>query len=171
LVFTPAAGGSGNPYATFQFTVSDGTASSSAATESVVVTPIPPTTADHTVTTAEGSTYAFTSEDFPFTDPDNDGEALQSVTITTLPGSGTLKLGGTNVTACQVIAVASLNARNLVFTPAPRSSGIPYATFQFTVSDGTASSSAATESVVITPIPPTTADHTVTTTEGSAYTF
>src|SRR5205823_3034634 len=94
LVFTPAAGGSGNPYATFQFTVSDGTASSSAATESVVVTPTPPTTADHTVTTTEGSVYTFSSGDFPFTDPDNDGETLQSVTIVSLPGSGSLTLSG-----------------------------------------------------------------------------
>src|SRR5205823_5988460 len=169
LVFTPAAGASGNPYTSFQFTVSDGTASSSAATQSVVVTPIPPTTANHTVTTAEGSPYTFTSTDFPFTDPDSDGETLQSVTITSLPGAGTLKLSGAAVTAGQVIPVGQIG--NLVFTPVAAASGNPYTTFQFTVSDGTASSSAATQTVVVTPTPPTTADHSVTTVESTAYTF
>src|SRR5205814_1041141 len=107
--------------------------------------------------------------DFPFTDPDNDGETLQSATITTLPGTGTLTLSGTNVTAGQVIPVGQLG--NLVFTPAAGGTGNPYATFQFTVSDGTESSAAATESVVVTPLPPTTANNTVTTAAGTAYTF
>ena len=169
LTFTPAAGATGNSYATFQFTVNDGTASSSAATETVVVTPIPPTTANHTVTTVENSTYTFVSTDFPFTDPDADGETLQSVTVTTLPGAGSLKLSGTAVTAGQVIPVGQIG--NLTFTPAAGATGNPYATFQFTVSDGTASSSAATETVIVTPIPPTTANNTVTIVEGSTYTF
>ena len=135
LTFTPVAGASGNPYTSFQFTVNDGTASSSAATETVVVTPIPPTTADHTVTTVEGSPYTFTSTDFPFTDPDSDGETLQSVTVASLPGTGVLKLSGVAVTAGQVIAVGQIG--NLVFTPAAGGTGNPYTSFQFTVSDGT----------------------------------
>src|SRR5207237_131783 len=134
---TPVAAASGNPYTSFQFTVSDGTASSSAATQTVVVTPTPPTTANHTVTTAESTAYTFSSADFPFTDPDSDGETLQSVTITSLPGAGTLKLSGTAVTAGQVIPVGQLG--NLVFTPVAGATGSPYTTFQFTVSDGTAS--------------------------------
>src|SRR5207302_501114 len=157
------------PYTTFQFTVSDGTASSSSATQTVNVTPLAPNTANHTVTTTEGSTYTFASTDFPFTDPDSDGETLQSVTVSTLPGAGTLKLSGVNVTAGQVIAVGQI--ANLTFTPAAGATGSPYTSFQFTVSDGTASSSAATETVIVTPIAPTTANHTVTTTEGSPYTF
>src|SRR5207244_1266279 len=156
-------------YTSFQFTVSDGTASSSAATQTVVVTPTPPTTANHTVTTAESTAYTFSSADFPFTDPDSDGETLQSVTEIGRPASSTLKLSGTAVTAGQVVPVGQIG--NLVFTPVAAASGNPYTSFQFTVSDGTASSSQATETVVVTPTPPTTANHTVTTTESTAYTF
>src|SRR5439155_176742 len=169
LVFTPVPGGSGSPYTAFQFTVSDGSVSSGTATETINVTPIAPTTT-HTLHAALPiSPYTFTVNDFPFTDPDSDGETLQSVTVTSLPGSGTLKLSGVNVTAGQVIAVGQIP--NWTFTPAAHGTGTTYTNFQFTVSDGTASTSAATETVVVTPISPTTANHTVTTVEVPSSTF
>jgi hypothetical protein len=119
------------------------------ATASLTEGDLPPTTSDNTVTTTEGSTYTFKASDFPFTDPDNDGEALQSVTITTLPASGSLTLDGSPVSTNQVILASDLSAGKLVFTPAAGPDS-PSASFQFTVSDGTLSSSTATESVTVT---------------------
>src|SRR5205085_2526065 len=127
------------------------------------------TTSNNTVTTTEGTAYTFKTSDFPFTDPDGDGETLQSVTVSTLPGTGTLNLSGVKVTAGQVITTA--NIANLTFTPVAGGSGSPYSSFTFTVTDGTASSGAATESVNLPPIVPTTSNNAVTTTEGTAYTF
>src|SRR5262249_51769376 len=128
-------------------------------------------TSDHTVTTVESTAYTFTSTDFPFTDPDSDGETLQSVTIVTLPGSGTRSLKRSAGKAGKGGWVANINTGKLGLTPAAGATGNPYTTFTFTVSDGTASSSQATETVVVTPTPPGTSDHTVTTVESTAYTF
>src|SRR5207253_980915 len=119
LVFTPAAEVGRGPCRGFAFTVSDGATASGAATESVNVTPLAPTTSNNTVTTTEGSAYNFRTSDFPLTDPDSDGETLQSVTITNLPGTGSLTLNGAAVSAGQVITAASISAGKLVFTPAP----------------------------------------------------
>jgi len=48
-----------------------------------------PTAENETVTTAEDTAYAFDAGDFNF-DGVNDGDALQSVRIVTLPGAGSL---------------------------------------------------------------------------------
>src|SRR5207248_884749 len=93
--------------------------------------------------------YTFQTSDFPFTDQDGDGETLQSVTITTLPGSGNLTLDGAAVSAGQVITAANISSGKLVFMPAAGAAGSPYTSFSFSVSDGTASSGAATESVTV----------------------
>ncbi len=112
------------------------------ATLDVIVVNDAPTAADNTVTTAEDTPYAFAAADFGFSDVDA-GDTLQSVTITTLPAAGLLELSGVAVTAGQVIAVADITAGNLTFTPVPDANGAGYASFDFTVSDGTASSSPA----------------------------
>ena len=92
-----------------QFTVSDGTASSGAATQSIIVTPIPPTTANHTVTIVEGSTYTFTGKDFPFTDPlDTPANGLAAVYVVTLPLLGTLTDNGVAVTPNQRIPLGDI---------------------------------------------------------------
>src|SRR5207248_2986046 len=135
---------------------SDGTTSSGTATETINVTPLAPTTGNNIVTTPEGSAYTFKTTDFPFTDPDSDGESLQSVTITSLPASGTLTLSGVAVTAGQGITAANLSAGDLVFTPAAGAFGSPYPSSQLSVSDGTASSSTATGTINVTPLAPTT---------------
>ena len=51
--------------------------------------------ADKTVTTLEDTDYTFAAADFGFTD--TDGNALSAVKITTLPGAGSLTLGGVAV--------------------------------------------------------------------------
>jgi VCBS repeat-containing protein len=149
----PAAGGTGSTYSTFTFSVGDGTTTSSTATQTVNVTPVAPTTSNHTVSCPEGSTYTFATSDFPFTDPDSDGESLLTVTIESLPGAGRLNLNGAPVTVREVITAAEITSGELVFTPAAGAYGNPYASFTFSVSDGTASSGTATESVIVTPTP------------------
>ena len=89
-----------------------------------------------TVTTLEDTAYTFTAADFGFTDPsDSPVNALANVKITTLPGSGSLKLSGVAVTAGQFITVANINAGNLKFTPAANANGASYASFTFQVQD------------------------------------
>ena len=148
LTFTPVAGASGDPYTTFTFKVSDGTAdSASAYTMTIDVTAAPvtntaPTADDNTVTTGVGTAYAFTADDFGFADMDA-GDTLASVRIVTLPGAGALTLDGAAVTTDQVIPTADIAASKLIFTPAAGASGDAYASFTFKVSDGTAESATA----------------------------
>ena len=101
-----------------------------------------PTSADATVTTAQGTEYVFSAEDFPFEDADA-ADVLSSVTVVTLPAVGSLELDGVAVTAGGAVTAAQLAADDLVFTPAAGGSGSPYATFTFRVSDGTDASASA----------------------------
>ena len=110
--------------------VETGTVSSNAA----------PTSANRTVTTAEDTSYTFGSVDFAFADMDG-GDALMSVKVVTLPGAGSLALGGTPVTANQAIGTSDLG--RLVFTPAANAHGAGYASFTFKVSDGVSESAVA----------------------------
>jgi hypothetical protein len=146
LKFTPAANGSGSPYATFTFQVRDngGTASGgvdldpSANTMTINVTAVndAPAGTNGTVATAEDTQYTFTTADFGFTDPnDSPANALASVVITTLPGVGTLTLSGSGFAAGTEITAANITAGNLKFTPAANGSGSPYTTFTFQVRD------------------------------------
>ena len=174
LTFTPAANASGDPYTTFTFRVSDGTAESGDAyTMTIDVTPVndAPTGADKTVGTPEDTPYTFSAADFVFTDIDV-GDTLASVKIATLPADGSLTLSGAPVTTDRTLAAADLG--NLTFTPAANASGDPYTTFTFRVSDGTVESGDAyTMTVDVTPVndTPTGADKTVTTPEDTPYTF
>ncbi len=174
LVYTPVANVNGD--ATFTFSVSDGTAFSTApATATVTVTPVndPPTTGNLTATIAEDTTHTFAADDFPFTD--DDGDSLAEVRIDTLPASadGSLALGtsATPVNPAQVIPVAAIPT--LVYTPVDNVNGD--ATFTFSVSDGTAfSATPATATVTVTPVndPPTISglpDKTVV--QGQDYSF
>src|SRR5260370_38028296 len=70
------------------------------------------------------------------------------------PSGGSLQLNGTNVAAGQSIPQAQLTT--LVFTPTAGSFGSPYATFQFSVSDGTATSGTATQTINVVPVGPAT---------------
>ena len=95
----------------------------------------PPTASDGTVTTNGDTDYTFAATDFNFSDAD--GNALSSVRIVTLPGSGkgTLALSGTPVTANQVVAATDIGT--LAYTPPANANGASYASFTFTVNDGT----------------------------------
>ncbi|HIK09737.1 MAG TPA: DUF4347 domain-containing protein [Oscillatoriaceae cyanobacterium M33_DOE_052] len=171
LTFTPAPDGNGTNYANFQFTVTDGNGNSTPATMSLNVTAVndAPTSADSSVTLDEDTPYTFSAADFPFNDVD--GDSLQSITISQLPGAGTLLLDGQPVAPGQVISAADI--AKLTFTPAPDASGANYANFQFTVNDGTGNSTPATMSLNVTAVndAPTSADNTVTLNEDSTYSF
>ena len=143
LTFTPAADGHGSGYASFTFRVSDGSAESAADyTMTIDVNAVndAPTAAAGTVTTDEDTAYAFGASDFGFADADTDDE-LASVRVVTLPGSGTLAVSGSAVSADQEVAASDLGG-NLTFTPAADGHGSGYASFTFRVSDGSAESAA-----------------------------
>jgi Ca2+-binding RTX toxin-like protein len=173
LVFTPAANANGTGYASFGFKVSDGTAlSASAYTLTAHVTAVndAPTASNRTITTNEDTARALAAADFGFADVDT-GNTLQSVTLTSLPTAGSLKLNGLAVTAGQVISVADLTAGHLIFTPAANANGLGYASFSFKVSDGTALSASAytlTANVTAVNDAPTASNRTITTNEDTA---
>jgi hypothetical protein len=91
-----------------------------------------PSAADVIVSLREDHRYAFSNLALGFTDA-KDGDALASVTITALPGNGTLKLDGVTVTTGQVISAADLT--DLIWTPDKNAFGTSLATIRFTMSD------------------------------------
>jgi hypothetical protein len=150
LRFTPALNASGTSTFTFQVKDNGGTATvlgvvgqdTDATPKTVTITvnavnDAPVGTAGP-VGMLEGTIRTFTEADFGFSDPnDNPGNALAFVKITTLPTSGTLKIGAANVTLGQEIPVSSLQvgaATPLTFTPASPTFAGP-ATFTFQVKD------------------------------------
>ena len=98
-----------------------------------------PTAANGTVTVDEDTSYSFQAGDFGFVDSDR-GDALASVKIPALPAAETLALDGSAVTADQEIAASEFG--KLTYTPPANANGSGYASFAFTVSDGTSESAA-----------------------------
>jgi len=95
-----------------------------------------PAGTDNTVTTNEDTAHVFTAADFGFVDAvDSPANALAAVTITTLPGAGSLTNDGVAISAGQRIVRADIDAGRLRFTPAQNASGAGYATFTFQVED------------------------------------
>ncbi|MGI9276596.1 MAG: beta strand repeat-containing protein, partial [Endozoicomonas sp.] len=174
LVFTPAADANGAGYATFDFKVNDGALDSVAANSITVdVTAVNdlPTAADNNITIPEDGSHTFAASEFGFSDT-ADGDSLVSVTVTSLPGAGDLRLNGVAVSLNQVIATAAIP--NLVFTPAANTNGTGYASFQFTVNDGTDNSASAntiTVDVTASNDAPTGTDNTLTILEDGSHTF
>lgn len=135
LSFTPAVNANGSDYAEFNFSVNDGSLDSvSTNVVTLKVNPVndAPTGSNNTINVDEDSTYTFSSTDFGYADID--GNVMASVKIARLPLAGSLKLGGTEVIADQVIAAASI--ADLSFTPAANANGSDYADFDFSVNDG-----------------------------------
>ena len=174
LVYTPVADANGAPYADFTFTVNDGAEDSAETyTMTVNVTPLndapkvidnngtPDDASDDvdsvaSISTVEDVDRSIGVNDLNFTDIDL-GDSFASVTITTLPSAGTLLVDGVALTNDNLatlganITAAQLANNELVFRPEPGNSGDNYADFTFTVSDGQASSTAATMTVDVTP--------------------
>jgi hypothetical protein len=175
LKFVPVANANGAAYDAFQFKVHDGTVYSALSnTITVNVTPVndAPTSANRTVTTSEETAYTFTLADFPYSDID--GDSLAKLQITSLETQGSLQLSGVDVTLNQEIAASAIAAGNLRFVPALNANGAAYDAFQFKVHDGAVYSAVArTMTIDVTPVNdlPSSADHTVSTTEDTPYTF
>ncbi|MCP5091621.1 MAG: hypothetical protein GY949_11930, partial [Gammaproteobacteria bacterium] len=76
----------------------------------VTITPAndDPTAANNTISTDDGTPYAFTAANFNFSDID--GDTLVSVKVTTLETVGALQLQGIDVTLNQVISKADIDA-------------------------------------------------------------
>ena len=92
-----------------------------------------PTATEGSVTTDEDTPYGFAVADFNFVDADAN-DSLQGLRVVTLPNKGALTLNGDDVTAGDVMPVASLDG-NLVFTPSADENGDTYTTFTYKVFD------------------------------------
>ncbi|PTP78602.1 VCBS domain-containing protein [Vibrio splendidus] len=101
-----------------------------------------PTVTGQTVSTNEDITRTITTSEFGYSD--QDGDALQFVTISSIPSHGLLLLNGNAVTANQQISKADLDAGHLTFTPINNENGANYAQFTFTANDGHKNSANAT---------------------------
>ena len=143
LTYTPTAGYFGSD--SFQFTDSNGTATSAAATVSITVVGTPAANAQ-SVTTAENMAHAVT-----LTGSDPNSPALPlTYTVTVGPTHGMLSGSGPNLT----------------YTPTAGYFGSD--SFQFTDSNGTATSAAATVSITVVGTPAANAQ-SVTTAENMAH--
>ena len=119
-----------------------------------------PTASNGAVTTLEDTNYPFDAADFNYVDADSD--ALESVSIETLPdsGKGTLNFDGTPLTTIdlpKVVAAMDLAAGKLVYAPPEDEHGSAFASFTFKVNDGTVDSAPAstmTVNVTSAPDPP-----------------
>ncbi|MGA8053287.1 MAG: DUF4347 domain-containing protein, partial [Burkholderiales bacterium] len=99
-----------------------------------------PGASNQTVTTDEDIAYTFKLADFGFSDVD--GDTLQTVRITQLPGAGTLLRNGLTVATGQDISAADITGNQLTFQPAANANGAPYTNFRFRVGDGASLSAA-----------------------------
>ena len=137
---------------------------------------VKPTAASATLVAQEDQALLFSASDFGFKDT-NIGDSLQSVSITTLPSKGMLKLDGATVTKNQIISVADITAGKLAFTPAANASGTGYGKVGFKVSDGKILSAAAyTLTIDVTaandaPIVAKAVTTPVSVTEGKAFSY
>ena len=92
---------------------------------------------DGLVTTLEDTTHIFSSSDFDFTGVI--GADLRTVTITSLPSDGTLKLNGAAVVLNQQISKADIDSNLFTFVPDSDENGGGYASFDFYVNTGNSS--------------------------------
>ena len=113
-----------------------------------------PTASNGEVTTTEDADYTFTAANFNFSDTDA-GDVLSSVKITSLPAAGTLQVDRramTSATPPRTVTRVAIDASRLTYSPPPDANGDDYATFGFTVNDGTADSAAAQMTIDVTAV-------------------
>ena len=140
----------------FTFTLTDisGNVSALSPVLSITVND-PPEAQDTDVTTNEDIPYVFVSDDFNYTDENND--AFTAVKITLLPAKGALKyFDGSNwqpAKANQEVLVSSINNGEFRYDPASDENGEDYTSFRFSVSDSIDYSySSYTIAVSVTPV-------------------
>ena len=133
-----------------------------------------PTASDGTVSTDEDTAYTFLVTDFGFSE--DDGDTLDHVKITVLPGTnqGTLSLEGadiTDVSTPKQVTKAELDADKFKYTPPADANGNAFATFDFKVNDGGLDSAASyiiTVDVKAVNDAPVATTDTAVTSEGTA---
>ncbi len=157
----------------FDWTASDGTASSEIGTLFLSLAPTndePSIIAAVTKSGNEDTAISFSTTDFSsqFTDIDQ-GDTLTAITITTLPGQGTLRLNNLPVTLNQVIFAEALSG--LSYSPTANYNGSD--SFSWTASDGLVSSQAGQVNLAIAPVndAATITSFTKAGTEDTALTF
>ena len=141
LVYTPDASLVGTYSASVAFGVYDSKNQVSAQKAMNFQVSSAPTSANGSVSALGDTPVTIKLSDFKFQDVDST-DAIQSVTITSLPKFGELKLVNSIVTAGQEIAATDISANKLVFTPAGNANGSGFANLKFKVSDGTVWSAA-----------------------------
>ena len=148
-VYTPKANYSGPDR--FTFKVKDAALFSVLETVSITVLPVNdgPELGSVVVAGTEETTLSFTTAMFSSRYTDIEGDPFTSITVKTLPATGTLKLGEAVVTPSQVIAVAQLSA--LTYTPATNEFGSK--SFTVVASDGVTLSAPTTVTVVLANTP------------------
>ena len=138
LTFTPDANDNGENYASFRYSVSDGTESSEPGTMIIHVDDV------NDVPTSENINLQLTGDDEILLSKDNfafvdvDGDELATVTIVTAPTEGTLYLNNQPVQAGDVLPEDQLDS--LTYQPGDNASGENYDAFTFRVGDGLADS-------------------------------
>ncbi len=134
LAFTPLANWSGD--ATFRWQGSDGSLYSGEATVTLSIAAVndAPVVTNFTRAAQAGQPVHFMQGDFGAHFSDVDGDALAAVRIETLPGEGSLAVGGAPVAAGDVLSLARLD--DLVYLPPTGWSGA--AGFRWNGSDGAA---------------------------------
>ena len=145
ITYTPSLNFSGSDSFTFQ--VNDGTVNSAVETVTISVVAVndAPVLGAVAVAGQEDTTVSFTSALFSTQYSDLESNPFTSLTVTTLPASGSLKLAGAAVTVGQVILVADLGG--LTYAPALNENGVK--TFTVRASDGSALSVPTTVTVVL----------------------
>ncbi|MBF0263624.1 MAG: tandem-95 repeat protein, partial [Magnetococcales bacterium] len=167
----------------FSYTVHDGIGGYVTATVEVDVTAVndAPTGANKSLSLNEDGRLTLQASDFGFTDID--GDLLASVTITTLPGTGTLWLdadqdgtldAGESLSQSATVTVAEIGGNQLLYASMANAFGTNHASIGFTVNDGSLSSAEATLTVDVTPVndaPDAVDDATLATNEDTATTL
>ena len=144
-VYTPTANFSGVD--TIKFKVNDGTVDSAVETVSITVVAVndAPILGAVAVAGAEDTLVSFSTALFASQYSDLENNAFTSLTVSTLPATGSLQLAGAAVTAGQVIPAAELGG--LTYMPALNATGSH--TFTVRASDGSALSVPTTVTVVL----------------------
>ena len=93
----------------------------------------------------EDGFYRFTPADFQFSDAN--GDPLASVTVRSLPGQGTLRFLGNEVSVGETLKRSALDAGGLKYTSPSRRGSM---SFTFTVNDGEHDSASATMRITVT---------------------
>jgi len=145
ITYTPSLNFSGSD--SFTFKVNDGTVDSGVETVTISVVAVndAPVLGAVAVAGQEDTTVSFTSALFSTQYSDLESNPFTSLTVATLPASGSLKLAGAAVTVGQVILVADLGG--LTYAPALNENGVK--TFTVRASDGSALSVPTTVTVVL----------------------